>query len=94
MPGNTYRSNYVSYTDYTGYINNYASGQIFNIIDQDRRYTLSEKTANILENLLRYRDKKCEFLLKNLLIELVSENKRFASLLRKYLSQSTTMETK
>ena len=58
MPGNTYRSNYVSYTDYTGYINNYTSGQIFNIIDQDRRYTLSEKTANNLENLLRYRDKK------------------------------------
>lgn len=96
MPGNTYRSNYVSYTDhtdYTGYINNYASGQIFNIIDQDRRYTLSEKTANILENLLRYRDKKCEFLLKNLLIELVSEDKRFANILRKHLSQSTSMET-
>ena len=96
MPGNIYRSNYVSYTehtDHTGYINNYVSRQFFNTIDQDRRYTLSEEAANILENLLRYRDKKCEFLLKNLLIELVSEDKRFASLLRKYIQQSTTMET-
>ena len=96
MPGNTYRSNYVSYTDhtdYTGYINNYASGQIFNIIDQDRRYTLSEEAANILENLLRDKDKKCEFLLKNLLIQLVSEDKKFANLLRKYIQQSTIMET-
>lgn len=81
------------YTDYTGYRSNYVNRHFFNIIDQDRRYTLSEETANILENLLRYRDKKCDFLLKNLLIELVSEDKRFANLLRKHLSQSTTMET-
>ena len=93
MPGNTYRSNYVSYTDHTGYINNYASGQIFNIIDQDRRYTLSEETANILENLLRYRDKKCVFLLKNLLIELVYEDKNFAKALKRQLFRSTSMET-
>ena len=32
MPGNTYRSNYVSYTDHTGYINNYASGQILTLL--------------------------------------------------------------
>ena len=82
--------------DYSYYINdrtNYVSRQFFNAIDQDRRYTLSEEAANILENLLRDRDKKCEFLLKNLLIQLVSEDKKFANLLRKYIQQSTIMET-
>ena len=82
--------------DYTAYVNNrtnYVSRQFFNTIDQDRRYTLSEEAANILENLLRDKDKKCEFLLKNLLIQLVSEDKKFANLLRKYIQQSTIMET-
>lgn len=47
--------------DYTAYVNNrtnYVSRQFFNTIDQDRRYTLSEEAANILENLLRDKDKK------------------------------------
>ena len=82
--------------DYSYYINNrtnYVSRHFFNTIDQDRRYTLSEEAANILENLLRDKDKKCEFLLKNLLIQLVSEDKKFANLLRKYIQQSTIMET-
>lgn len=82
--------------DYTVYVNNrtnYVGRQFFNTIDQDRRYTLSEEAANILENLLRDRDKKCEFLLKNLLIQLVSEDKKFANPLRKYIQQSTIMET-
>lgn len=84
---------YTDYTDYTGYRSNYVNRHFFNIIDQDRRYTLSEETANILENLLRDKDKKCEFLLKNLLIQLVSEDKKIANLLRKYIQQSTIMET-
>ena len=64
--------------DYTAYVNNrtnYVSRQFFNTINQDRRYTLSEEAANILENLLRDKDKK------------------FANLLRKYIQQSTIMET-